>query len=89
MINRLIDMEPMKKQIDKPKIIPIPTNATMQEYAMAFIAGMGETQRNRFKKMLESGIKCGMSVAESYGIDYDDFITEVKNQLKVGVNNEL
>jgi len=56
---------------------------SIQEYANSFINGMSETQRNRFKQMLENGIECGMSVAESYGIDYVKFISEVKKQLEV------
>ena len=61
------------------------TNPTIKEYAIAFINGMGETQKNRFKKMLENGINCGMSIADNYGVDYDDFITEVKKQMGVMV----
>ena len=53
-------------------------NYTVEEYASAFINGMGETQKQRFKKMLENGIQCGLSVAQNYGIDYDDFITDEK-----------
>jgi hypothetical protein len=68
------------------KVIPKSNgNFTIQDYANAFIQGMGETQKNRFKKMLENNIECGMSVAENYGIDYKEFIEEVKKQLKVGV----
>lgn len=81
MINRLIDMQPMVKKVEnKPKV-----NASITEYAVAFIEGMSDTQLNRFKKMLENGIQCGMSVARSYNIDYDKFINEVKRILKVGV----
>lgn len=86
MINRLIDMEvliPKNKQI----INNIKTNSdySIQEYAIAFIYGMSENQKDRFKKMLENNIECGMSVAKSYGVDYSDFIEEVKKQLKVEV----
>lgn len=56
---------------------------TIKEYASSFITGMGDTQRMRFKKMLENGINCGMSVADSYGINYNEFISEVKKQLEV------
>lgn len=56
---------------------------TIQDYASAFLNGLGETQRLRFKQMLEAGIQCGMSIADSYQINYDDFITEVKRQLEV------
>lgn len=56
---------------------------TVEQYVSTFLNGLGETQRNRFKKMIELGIKSGMSVAKSYGLDYDEFITEVKKQLKI------
>ena len=56
---------------------------TIEDYARAFINGMGETQKSRFKKMLENGIKCGLSVADNYGVDYDKFIAEVKKQMEV------
>ena len=52
-------------------------------YAVAFIEGMSETQRERFKNMLENKIECGMSVAKLYGLDYQEFISEVKKELGV------
>lgn len=83
MINRLINIEPVITK-EEVKTVPIlNANPTIEEYAFAFIDGMGDTQKTRFKKMLENGIKCGMSVAESYGIDYDEFINEVKKQMGV------
>ena len=86
MINRLIDME---ISIPKNKLIinGIKSNGdyTVEEYAIAFIYGMSESQKDRFKKMLENNIECGMSVAKSYGVDYEDFINEVKKQLRVEV----
>ena len=54
-----------------------------KDYAITFVYGMGKTQRERFKKMLEQGIECGISVADSYGVNYQDFITEVKKILNV------
>ena len=83
MINRLIDMEVQPIEQSQIKIEPIKANYTIQDYARAFIDGMGETQRNRFRKMLENGIKCGMSVADNYGVDYEQFIQEVKKQMEV------
>lgn len=56
---------------------------SIKDYAYAFITGMDKVQCMRFKKMLENGIECGKSVSESYGVDYDDFIKEVKKQLEV------
>lgn len=84
MISRLIDLN---VSIQKPKIKienePLKTNFSIKDYATSFIEGMGETQRKRFKQMLENNIQCGMSIAQSYGINYDKFIKEVKNQLNV------
>lgn len=82
MISRLINLEVPKITKEIPSHISN-GNYTIQEYAMAFITGMSDTQRERFKKMLENQLQCGMSVAKSYGIDYDEFIEEVKKQLKV------
>ena len=82
MINRLIDMEipPQKKETKSTNIMK---TYTMKDYANAFINGMGEIQRRRFKDMLKNGIKCGMSAAVNYGIEYEPFIEEVKKQLEV------
>lgn len=84
MINRLINMEIPEIENNSIQVIPKNNeNYTIEDYAKSFINGMGETQRGRFKKMLENGIKCGMSVADNYGIDYDEFIKEVKKQMGV------
>ena len=56
-----------------------------EDYAIAFIYGMSKTQRDRFKKMLEQGIRCGESVALNYGVDYNELMNEVKRILKVEV----
>lgn len=56
---------------------------SLKDYAVAFIEGMSETQRERFKNMLENKIECGMSVAKLYGLDYQEFISEVKKELGV------
>lgn len=85
MINRLINMEvrmPSKGNLSS-EIAINSSEYSIQEYVAAFLSGLGETQRNRFKQMLQIGIQSGMSIAKSYGIDYDDFITEVKKQLKM------
>lgn len=82
MINRLINMD---VNINPNTIEEIKSvDGSIQDYAIAFLKGMSETQRKRFKKMLENNIECGMSVAKSYGIDYPSFIKEVKTILKVG-----
>ena len=82
MINRLINMEISPVSLKEK---PIENNGiyTTEDYVRAFISGMGETQKLRFKKMLENGIECGLSVADNYGIDYEDFIKEVKKQMEV------
>ena len=85
MINRLIDMNPIITNNSNIIKKEINGNTTIEEYALAFIDGMSENQKNRFKKMLENNIECGMSVAENYGIDYDKFIKEVKKILNVEV----
>lgn len=56
---------------------------TIQDYAISFIYGMSNKQRERFKKMLQSGARCGESVALSYGVDYNDLINEIKRILNV------
>lgn len=58
---------------------------TIEDYAIAFVYGMGKPQRARFKRMLELGVKCGESVALNYGVDYTELMTEVKRILKVEV----
>ena len=65
--------------------LPIENNGkfSIEDYAITFVYGMGKPQRDRFKKMLEQGIKCGESVAYNYGIDYDELIKEIKRILKV------
>ena len=85
MINRLINMEvsPISTKEDTPIQNVNKGVYTIEDYARAFINGMGETQKSRFKKMLENGIKCGLSVADNYGVDYDKFIAEVKKQMEV------
>ena len=81
MISRLINMK--VPTIEKEPEVINTGNFTIADYAKSFINGMGETQKERFKKMLENDMKCGMSVAENYGINYDDFIEEVKKQMEV------
>lgn len=79
MISNLINMTVPPQQVKSTTINT--TNFTIKDYAKAFINGMGQTQRQRFKQMLDNNIQCGMSVADNYGIDYDKFIAEVKNEL--------
>lgn len=84
MINRLINIDitpPKNKKVENLHS----GHYTIEEYAIAFISGMSDTQQNRFKQMLENNIESGMGVAKSYGIDYKEFINEVKKQLKVSV----
>lgn len=58
---------------------------TIEDYALSFVSGMDKTKREKFKKMLESGAKCGESVANTYMIEYEPFIAEVKRLMKVEV----
>lgn len=84
MISRLIDMDISKYNGYAAK--PLKSdNFTISDYANSFLFGMSSTQRDRFKRMLENNIECGMSVALNYGIDYGKFIQEVKNKLNVEV----
>lgn len=85
--NVVVDKNPVLTKIKIEDISNIkPTNNgkfSIEDYAITFVYGMGKPQRERFKKMLEQGIKCGESVAYNYGIDYDELMTEVKRILKV------
>lgn len=89
-------MEEVKKDMDSTLLMQMPVEKSIkgivsnsngqfsiEDYAIAFVYGMGKKQRDRFKKMLENNIKCGESVAYSYGVDYDQLINEVKRILKV------
>lgn len=60
MINRLINMEVSPISTKETQLVKNVNNGvyTIEDYARAFINGMGETQKNRFKKMLENGIQC-------------------------------
>lgn len=82
MINKLINMNPTISLNNNSFNRTL--KATVKDYAVSFLNGLSDTQKTRFKKMLENNIQCGMSVAENYGIDYEEFITEVKQLLKVG-----
>lgn len=72
-------------QIEKEKSKNRNGKYSVEDYAIAFVYGMGKTQRERFKSMLQQGIKCGESVALNYGVNYDDLMTEVKRILNVEV----
>jgi len=54
------------------------TSATAQIAARFFVGSMGEAQRERFRMMLLSGVECGQSIAQSYGVPLKDFIAEVQ-----------
>lgn len=75
----------MQMPVEKSEKRIIPTNGkfTIEDYAIAFVYGMGKKQRERFKRMLQNNIKCGESVADSYGVDYEQLIAEVKRILRV------
>lgn len=81
MINRLINLD--IKIPSATQLIKSNGAYTIAEYATVFLEGLDKNQKDRFKKMLQNGIKSGMSIADSYGISYDDFIQEIKNQLNI------
>lgn len=81
MINRLIELP--KPKVNKNLPVLYTGDYTISDYAQAFISGLSPAQKTRFKEMLKNKIECGMSVAQSYGIDYKEFIKEVKKQLGV------
>lgn len=85
MINKLINME--VKMQPKPTLDNLvnakPTDYTVEEYASAFLSGLSETQRNRFKKMVQNNYRCALNVVHMYGVDYDKFLTAVKQQLNI------
>lgn len=80
MINAVmkVPIEKSNNNLIKPK-----SQYTTEDYAITFVYGMGKTQRERFKQMLNQGITCGESVAYNYGIEFEPFIAEVKRILKV------
>lgn len=84
MINRLINLHPTISKGNKFTVYDqMNANASIRDYAIAFLSGMSDTQKARFKKMMENGIECGMSVAKNYNIDYNEFIREVKQILNI------
>lgn len=78
MISNLIQ-PPKPKNYETGEIRHTSTTATTaQNCARLFVGSMGEAQRERFKMMLQSGVECGQSVAQSYGVPVSEFIYEVK-----------
>jgi len=75
MISNLIQPPKSKNSITK---INKDTSTAVQNCAKLFVSGMGDAQRERFKIMLQNGIQCGESIAKSYGVPLEDFITEIK-----------
>ena len=73
MINKLINMKVTPISAKSGNIVvekPAKNGKfTIEDYASAFINGMDNNQKERFKRMLENGINCGESVAYNYGID--------------------
>lgn len=81
MDSTLLVQMPVEKS--EKRIIPSNGKFSIEDYAIAFVYGMGKKQRDRFKKMIQNNIKCGESVADGYGVDYEQFMSEVKRILKV------
>lgn len=46
--------------------------------ARLFVDGMGDNQRDRFKRMMQSGVEVGRSIAQTYEVPLDEFIDEVR-----------
>ena len=53
-------------------------SATVQNCARLFVGGMGETQRERFRRMIQIGAGCCESIAQAYSVPLDEFVAEVK-----------
>jgi len=78
MISNLIQ-PPKPKSSDAAQADLAPTTSTTAQTAARFFVGsMGEAQRKRFKTMLQSGVECGQSIAQSYGVPLKEFIAEVQ-----------
>lgn len=78
MISNLIQPpKPKNATFSKTEIIR-DYSSTAENCARFFVNSMGEAQRDRFKAMLQTGAQCGESIARSYGVPLDDFITEVR-----------
>jgi hypothetical protein len=80
-VNSLIDPKRKIKEtginIEEQQTIST-KDITISQYAKAFVNSLDDDKRVRFKKMIESGIKCGTSIAKLYNIPIDKFIAEVK-----------
>ena len=92
MVDEVKGMEEVGKDMDRT-FLTVEKSANngkynIEDYAIAFVYGMGNTQRSRFKNMLKQGIRCGESVALNYGVDYDTLMNEVKRILNVEVNKD-
>lgn len=85
MINKLIDLQ---FDVDNTSALEMGSGGfTIQQYVLSFLSGLGQTQKERFKKMLENGFEAGMSIAKNYGVDYNEFMKEVKKQLNIKEEN--
>ena len=78
MINNLIKPPPAKKAVVKQSLTAQAAPSEASRCARLFVDTMGDAQRTRFKQMLQSGAKCGLGYAQSYGVPVDEFVTEVE-----------
>lgn len=46
--------------------------------ARMFVGSMGDSHRERFKKMIELNPANGQSISQAYNVPHDEFISEVK-----------
>jgi len=53
-------------------------NYTVEEYAKAFIDGLEEHKKDRFRTMLNRGMSIGRNIADIYKVDYNEFIAALK-----------
>ena len=51
---------------------------TPKKYAVQFLKSISENQRKKIKTMLENGVDCYRGISESYNIQHDIFIAELK-----------
>lgn len=76
MINKLVGPRKKKRDLAKTQRL-YPENISAKQAAVAFVGGLEEFSRKRLKKMIDSGIDAGSSIAKQYDIPLDEFMREV------------
>lgn len=54
-----------------------------RDFARSFLKSLTPKQKDKFKMMLEHGHKSGQSIADLYHVDYDQFISVIKEDLNI------